>query len=165
MVTTPSTASAPDLTFGWEKLSDLLADGVEALTKAHWREIAMDQKDVPLDVDWDQLLAEERAKRYRVFVARRGGKIAGYLPLMFFNPSRYQSTLFVQDDTVYVVPEERNRFAVWLGLFDRAIAELPRPCKLQIRLRPQHGGERIGAILDKRYGTRLTELVHTVVLK
>jgi hypothetical protein len=157
-------ANVSDVTFAWEKLSDLLAEGADALCRAHWQEIALDHEMVPLDVDWEQLLKEEQAKRYRVFVARRLGRVIGYLPLIYWYPSRYCSTLHIQDDTIYVVPEEKNRFAIWIQLLDRAIEQLPRGSKLYIRLRPQHGGERIGKILEKRYGVRLSELVYSTVL-
>jgi hypothetical protein len=157
-------AVSSGVTFAWEKLSGLLAEGSAALCVQHWEEIALDHETVPLDIDWDQLLKEEQAKRYRVFVARRAGRLIGYLPLIFWYPSRYCSTLHIQDDTIYVVPGEKNRFAIWMQLLDRAIEDLPRGSKLYIRLRPQHGGARIGKILEKRYGVRLTELVYSTVL-
>lgn len=152
------------VTFAWEKLADLLAEGVQSIFVQHWEEIGLDHESVPLDLDLDQMLAEDKARRCRWFVARRHGRVIGYLPLIFWYPSRYCSTLHIQDDTIYVVPEEKNRFSIWMQMLDRAIDELPRGSKFYIRLRPQHGGERIGKILEKRYGVRLTELVYSTVL-
>lgn len=156
--------SKTDLTFGWEPLAKLLSEGNQHWTEKHWREIALDHDDVPLDVDWKELIEQERRGQYKVFVARRDGKMVGYLPFMFWYPARYRGTLFIQDDTVYVLPTEDNRARVWFEMLDRAIELLPKPAKLQMRVRPQHGGERIGKILEKRYGMRLSELTYTKVI-
>ena len=116
-------------------------------------------------MDWRALRAMEIEGKYKVFVARRNGKIIGYMPFLFWYPWRYSSTLFIQDDTVFVIPEEPNRARVWFEMLDQAMSELPRGVKFQMRVRPQHGGARIGKILEKRYGMVLSEMTYTMVLK
>lgn len=163
LVNTLSTRS--ELSFAWEKIDHLLAEGLAEITEKHWKEIALDQADVPLDVDWRALRASEITGNYKVFVARRDDRLIGYLPFLFWYPQRYSSTLFIQDDTVFVIPEEPNRARIWFEMLDRAMSDLPRGAKFQMRVRPQHGGHRIGKILEKRYGMVLSEMTYTMVLK
>lgn len=153
------------LSFAWENLAGLLDDGVADIARAHWREIGLHQEEVPLDVDWGQLLREEDSGRYRVFVARRDGRIVGYAPFMLFWPSRYQNTLHVQDDTIYVVPDEPCRAALWLQLVEEAVKTLPRPCKFIMRVRPQFGGYALAEALKRQHGMELSELVLTTILR
>jgi hypothetical protein len=153
------------LTYGWEPLLGLLAnDRLGELVKAHWAEIALDTDKVPLAVNWKLYLAREEQGTWRAFVARRDGKLAGYIGFHFHRPDRYQSTLYIQEDTIWVVPEEKNRGLVWASLWKHALSALPRPAKVQGKVRLKDSEARAGRILE-RLGLPAVEMLHSAYLE
>ncbi len=156
-------ALQPRLTFAWEPLINLLGEGLPALVHKHWREIATSQDKVPLRVDWLAYLQRERDGGWRAFVARRGGRIVGYIAFFFFQPERYRGSLFAVEDTIWVVPTERDRGLVWMRLVREALKALPRPCTVQIKSRLTTKDGRSGRILE-RCGLTAKEVVYSAYL-
>ncbi len=70
----------PTLTFGWESLADLVREpGLKSLIAEHFEEIAEDQGECPLDVQWDHYLGLAARGILRVHVARgQDDELAGY---------------------------------------------------------------------------------------
>jgi hypothetical protein len=159
----PQPAGLPRLTFAWEPLIGLIGEGLPALVHRHWREIATAQDKVPLRVDWLAYLQREREGGWRAFVARRGGRIAGYIAFFFFQPERYRGSLFCVEDTIWVVPTERDRGVVWMRLVRESLKALPRPCTVQIKSRLTTKDGRSGRILE-RCGLTAKEVVYSAYL-
>ncbi len=152
-----------DLSLGWEPLSGLLSDGAGSLTRQHWEEIALDQDKVPLVIDWLALLQEEKIGRFRVFSARRAGKLIGYVSFRFFRPERYATTLYCNDDVFWLAPEERKGLTGY-KLLRAAIAALPRPCKLQFKEKIGFQDGRVGTLLE-RLGLEPVEMLYSAYLE
>ncbi len=152
--------SNESLTFSFEPLEALLDEGLADLVVPHWEAIALDRDTVPLDIDWNAYIAAENAGRWKAFIARRDGKIVGYVAFFYYYPPRYQSTLYISDDTIWVIPEERNRGLIWYRLMKAAMAQLPRPCKLMVKAREP----RVEAILQ-RLGLTKAEVLYSAVLQ
>ena len=149
--------------YDWEPLAELLDDGAAALALRHWQEIALDQGDVPLEVDWDAVLAEEAAGVFRVFTARSDGDLVGYISCRVFRPSRYAGTVYVNDDVFWLDPTHRRG---WTGyrLLSHFLAALPKPCKVQIKHKLTFEGGRVGKLLE-RLGLRPVEVVSVAFLR
>lgn len=150
--------------YDFEPLSALLDDGLDAMVREHWSAIALDQSDVPLSIDWAAYQAREDRGTWRGFTARRDGRLIGYVGFFLFRPERYQSTLFINEDTIWVRPEERARALIWRSLIREAMARLPRPSKLQVKVRERFGGEVTGRILES-LGFERNEVLYSTFLK
>lgn len=123
------------LTFGFEPLLTLLVeDRLGELVKAHFAEIGADKSTVPLTVNWGAYLQREQGNTFRAFVARRDNALIGYIGLNFFRPDRHTGTLFVRDETIWVLPSEKRRGLVWRAMWRAVVPILPRPCKLMVGL-------------------------------
>lgn len=133
------------------------------MTRKHWEEIALDKDEVPLVIDWMALLNEEKIGRFKVFTARRDGKLIGYISFRLFFPERYATTLYVNDDVFFLLPEERKGL-VGYRMLKAAIEALPRPCKLQFKEKLTFEDGRVGTLLE-RLGLKPCEMVYSTWLK
>ncbi|MGH2517811.1 MAG: hypothetical protein ACRDHP_19365, partial [Ktedonobacterales bacterium] len=61
-----------------EELTPVLANEMTPLLRSHYDEIAF-YKDIPLDPDWDGYLRIQATGSLRVFTARAGDALIGYL--------------------------------------------------------------------------------------
>jgi hypothetical protein len=154
--------TSPALTFGWEPLAQLLADGVADISREHWEEIALDKASVPLDVDWGRYLDYEAAGIWRAFAARDGGKLIGYVAWWFEPNPRYRSTTYCTADVFFIRPEHRKG-SLGLRLFRETFAALPRPCKVLINEKLGFKDGRVGKIFE-HMGFRPIEVVYSKFL-
>jgi hypothetical protein len=152
------------LTYAFEPLLDLLVnDRLGEKIKAHWTEIATDKTTVPLSVNWGAYLQREQAGSFRAFIARRDDVLVGYIGVNFFRPDRHTGTLYVRDETIWVVPDEGpgRRGLVWAGMWKALLPVLPRPCKVMAGLTlsaDPRQAEVLGGLL-RRLGLRPMEMV------
>jgi hypothetical protein len=153
----------PGTTYQWEPLKNLIDAGVKDEVKRHWLEIGLDQEAVPLTVDWDAYARKERAGTWRVFTARRDDALIGYIAFHLHKPDRYVGTLFIQEDTIWIIQTERNRGLLWLALWRAALKVLPRPSLVQGKTRNTPEGRRAAKLL-KRLAFREIEAVHRCLL-
>lgn len=107
----PPKLSAPvrrKLGFQWEPFSHLARE-ITPLFAAHWREIALNQDDIPLDPDFDRYLQCELAGLLHVLTARdaKTARLVGYV-FAFIGPHlHYVSTRWCMGDMFYLQPEYR----------------------------------------------------------
>ena len=88
---------ADKTTYRWEPLATILAEpNVRELIEAYWTELSP-IKGLPLDIDWDLLLGWEREFRFRVWVARVNGTLAGFITFVVQPHFLHKSTLFALD--------------------------------------------------------------------
>jgi hypothetical protein len=154
--------SSSGLTFSFEPILDLLVnDRLGDLIKTHWAEIGADKATVPLSVSWLSVLQREAAGNLRVFTARRDGILIGYIGFNFFRPDRHTNTLYIRDETIWVVPSEAHRGLVWRAMWQAAVPMLPRPCKLMAGLTMGRDKRqtRVLAKVLQRLGLRPMEMV------
>lgn len=114
----PFDANAAGLRYQVEAWSDVLPEML-GLAEAHWREVALNQDDVPLDMDWEMFAAFERAGQLLVVTARREAVLAGYLVVIVKGSLHNRSTVFAMFDLYYLKPEERSGWR-GVGLFRAA---------------------------------------------
>ena len=149
------------LSFQWEPLSRVLDnDGLAGLGAIQWAEVGTHQGEVPLDIDWEEYLQREREGLWQGMTGRRDGRMVSYIAFNLFKPARYKSTLFVVEDTVWVVPDEKDRGVTWYRTCAAATRMVPRPCLLFIKSRLTAKDGRSGAIL-KRLGLEPVETVYS----
>jgi GNAT superfamily N-acetyltransferase len=78
------------------------------LLKEHWKEVAVYQDDVPLDVDVDRYRQLEEMDRLHIVTCRDDGKLVGYCVTFINNHLHYKSTVFALNDIIYLSPEYRR---------------------------------------------------------
>jgi hypothetical protein len=179
--------SGSRISYQVEPLIRLLCyDNLARITFEQWSAIALDRQDVPLVVDWEAYLAAERAGTWRAFTARdEAGQLLGYIAFTFQRPIRYRTTVYAQEDTIWIVPDAGafRRALIWRGLWREALKALPRPCKVFGKVRlgaadarlmrntigKRHGAQRVlflmmGAVL-RSLGLRPVEVVFSAFLK
>ena len=152
----------PCLTFQWEQLAKLLdEDGLAETVKRHHVEVGVDQDTVPLVIDWNAYLHKQAVGLWRPFTMRRDGVLAGYIAFHFHRPDRYQDTLFIQEDTIFIIETNpRVRGLLWLRLWKEARDRMPRPCKLQGKVRE----DRLLPLVERQVGLRKIESVVSMML-
>lgn len=144
-------------------------DGMAALADAHWTECGVHKDAIPLDVDWDKIAAYETIGMWKSIVMRRDGRMIGYSNWVIGPPLHYRSTIFANNDSIYLDPSERNGWAgvrlirgaepILRGLGVRRIIYHARPFKLiGAHNRPL-------AELFVRLGYGLDDTLHSKVLE
>lgn len=78
------------------------------LLRRHWREIALNHADVPLDIDEDRYNEMDRAGSLHIVTARRDGLLIGYHVAIVSPHLHYKSTLHGLTDVYYIAPECRH---------------------------------------------------------
>jgi hypothetical protein len=98
-------AQCGSLTFRLERLRGII-DEMEVLHQAHWLETERHRHGLQLRMDYDALLAEERAGTLVQFTARAGEKLVGNFRL-YLRVSRHTQTPFAIEDTLFLLAEHR----------------------------------------------------------
>ena len=156
--------STSKIDFQFEPISALLDEGIADLVEQHWQEIALDKDEIPLDVDWDkkQLLEDQGA--WKAWVARHNGFLIGYISFYIHEHAiNYKSTRYIHDDVFWLHPDYRNA-GVGKAMIQSAIEALPRPSKLQMKVKLTFEGGRVGKLLE-HLGLPAVEQVHSAYLK
>lgn len=97
------------VSFAWEKLEPLLADGLGDLAVQDFREIEDWPDATPLDVDWGEYMKAERCGLYKIVSARRDGHLIGYNSFYLNHHVRHRSgALWAISDVLYLRPTERR---------------------------------------------------------
>lgn len=95
------------LTAQVENLTENL-EGLKAFFPMHWEELALNQKQVPLDPNYDTYLAKDAAGEMLLVTLRKEGEIVGYF-VGFVGPAlHYQTCFTLTMDIFYVLPEHRG---------------------------------------------------------
>jgi hypothetical protein len=95
------------LSFRWESFHKLSPE-LAPLFKRHWREIALDQKSIPLDPDWDCYFALDMRGILHVLTARSGKTLVGYIFNLVGPHNHYASTRFAHTEMFWLAPEHRK---------------------------------------------------------
>lgn len=96
------------LTAQVESLTERL-DDLKPFFPRHWEELALNQKQVPLDPQYDVYLAKDAAGEIMLVTLRSDGELVGYF-VGFIQPGlHYKTCLTVTMDIFYILPEFRGR--------------------------------------------------------
>lgn len=91
----------------------------------HWKEVALNHADVPLDIDHARYDALAAAGGLHVLTARRGGLLIGYQVTIVSPHLHYRSTLHGITDVYWIAPECRHGVTA-IRLFQAAERELKK---------------------------------------
>lgn len=135
------------ITFQEEKFSDCIDEGLPLL-KNHYKEVALNQDEIPLDIDFDGYLMLESLGKLFVLTVRDEGKLIGYHSVILSHSLHYRSTLFGDTDIFYVSPDHRGG-RLGLRLFKESEARLkPKGVKQVLVQHKLHVHPYIGKILE-----------------
>lgn len=113
----------PSLTFQTENAKRFLEDGKQIFPQ-HWRELALDQDEIPYDLDVARYLQLDQLGMLLIVGVRDGDRLVGYA-VMFLSPHfHYRSSgLMAMADMYYLLPEYRKG-VIGLQLFTALEREL-----------------------------------------
>ncbi len=74
----------------------------------HWEELALNQKQVPLDPQYETYLARDAAGEAMLVTLRKAGEIVGYFIGFVAAGLHYKTCLTLTMDIFFVVPEHRG---------------------------------------------------------
>lgn len=100
-------AQKPGTAYAVERWRDLKREMMPLLVR-HWREIALNHADVPLDIDEARYKALDESDALHIVTARRNGLLIGYHVAIVSTHLHYASTLHGITDVYYVAPECRH---------------------------------------------------------
>ena len=95
------------LKFTWERFSVIAAEIVPLFVR-HWKELALYQDQVPLDVDVERLVQYEHMGLLGIVAARDDGKLVGYVVILMGPHLHHASTKWAQFDGFWMDPAYRR---------------------------------------------------------
>lgn len=90
-----------------ERWRDLRPEMLPMLVR-HWREIALNHADVPLDIDEARYAQLDESGHLHIVTARREGALIGYHVAIVSAHLHYASTLHGITDVYFIAPEARH---------------------------------------------------------
>lgn len=85
-----------------------LGEEAMPLLRAHWKEIATYQDEIPLDVDWGFYERMRDQGKLFCITARVGHELVGYSVFLILRTPHYLSTVFALNDVIFVREDMRN---------------------------------------------------------
>lgn len=98
------------ITFCVEPLSERLHE-LKPLFPQHYRELALNQDQVPLDPDYDIYLTRDRLGEVLFVAGRELGRLVAYFVGFVAPGLHYRTCLTLTEDIFYVLPEYRGQNA------------------------------------------------------
>lgn len=102
---------------------DSIVEDIKPLLEEHWRELALFQDEIPLNVSWEAYRRGYEAGVIRAYGARLDGRLIGYAIFQVIDRHPHYLHSFAINDVVWVAPEHRN-VRVGSVLFDGLEADL-----------------------------------------
>lgn len=103
---------ATEITFQQERWADI-KDEMAPLTQDHWKEVGLDQKEIPLDLDIDLYDTLEANGILHITTAREDHKLIGYFVMCIRTHPHYRTTLCAFLDSYFI---DRNARGPWVGV-------------------------------------------------
>jgi hypothetical protein len=110
------------IVFRVERWRDLRAEMLPLLER-HWREVAVNQAEVPLDINQGRYDSIDEDERLHIVTARADGGLVGYHVAIIDTHLHYASTLHGFTDVYWLHPEHRTG-RTGLRLFEAVQREL-----------------------------------------
>jgi hypothetical protein len=87
----------------------------EKIFPLHWKELALNQEKIKIDVDYEGYVNLEKLGRLLVVTARNDGKLCGYIIAFLMHHLHYKSAgTMALTDMYYVTPDARNGIGIAL---------------------------------------------------
>lgn len=139
-----------------------IKDEMLPILERHWREIALNHEDVPLDIDHERYDAMDEAGHLHIVTVRREGALIGYHVAIISGHLHYASTLHGITDVFYVAPEYRQGFT-GIRLFQKVEKEMK-----SLGVKKLFTGTKVHLDLSKlfeRLGYKRVEYLYAKILK
>jgi len=95
-----------------ERMRDIHEE-LKPLIENHWKEVALNQGTINLNVNWDAFFQMDDDGRLHCSTAREGDKLVGYFVNIIVPHLHYADHLFSHNDAIYVDPSYRKGFTAW----------------------------------------------------
>ena len=129
----------------------------------HWREVAIDHAEIPLDMDCKRYQTLDETGMLHIVTVRRDGVLLGYFTALVVGHLHYASTLHAFTDLYYLRPAWRKG-TVALKLFGTAHRTLKERGVVKIASGTKlHDGLDMSKLFSYM-GYRLTEKLYTKLL-
>ncbi|KQP36142.1 GNAT family N-acetyltransferase [Pseudorhodoferax sp. Leaf274] len=144
-----------------ERWKDIRPEMLPLLVR-HWREIALNHADVPLDIDEAKYAQLDDAGALHIVTARNDGALIGYHVAIVSGHLHYASTLHGITDVYWIAPEYRQGFT-GIRLFQRVEKEMRA-----LGVKKLFTGTKVHLDMSKlfeRLGYRRVEYLYAKILK
>ena len=155
------------ISFQFEPARRVMADpDFTPLMLDHWEELGVHKDQMPLDPDWDEYMAADDKGYFRIWTARDGTMLVGYLGFWIRPHAHYRSTLTAVEDLYMLSPAYRKGMTGY-RMFSTAIEALrERGVKRaffhdKVHFETQRGG--VGKLL-RRMGFIHTDNLYSMML-
>lgn len=110
--------------FQWEPLRVLLKEpNINDLLNEHWRELGVHQTKMPLDPDYARMIAAEDMGYFKVWTARDGKTLVGYMAFFIQPHLHFKSTITAVED-LYLLTASHRKGMTGYRMFVTAIDAL-----------------------------------------
>lgn len=99
----------PGTVYKVERWRDLRREMLPLLVQ-HWKEIALNHLDVPLDIDHERYDAMDESGALHIVTVRQDGELVGYHVAIVAGHLHYKSTLHGITDVYWLAPAHRQGF-------------------------------------------------------
>lgn len=149
------------VTIAFEPVSQWIREA-RPLFEAHWHEIGLDRHRVPLHIDYARYALMERDGGLAAWTARDDdGRLVGYNVFFLHRHLHYASTLYAQNDVIYLDPDRRMGMA-GVRLIKTALDGLKLMGVQKVLFHVKTGHD-FGAVLE-RLGLGAVETIYEGVL-
>lgn len=97
------------VTFTWEPLIKLMADGLDKLAFQAWCEVEDEKANYPFLINWQRYQSMEDAECLRFLAARQEGELVGYAAIIVSPHLRSRNVVMANVADIYVLPEARKQ--------------------------------------------------------
>lgn len=109
----PSAPARPEgIVYAWEQFSEVIREALPLL-REHWKELALYTDRIPLNPNWEAVMAYERSGMLAVFTARSNGALVGYNAFIVAEPLHYLGSKWAKNDVFWLHPSFREG---WTGI-------------------------------------------------
>ena len=98
---------------------------LEPVLPLHYKELALNQDCIPLDINWERYHELEKAGVLHVFTARNDSELIGYIITLITPHLHYNSTIHGLEDIYYVKKEYRGN-GIGYNFFQVYLEEMKR---------------------------------------
>lgn len=163
----PSAPAKRELTLQWERFSPIVKQ-FPPVFKEHWREIALDQDQIPLEPNYDLYLNADLVGVLQVLTVRFGVLLVGYVFTMVGPALHYNSTIMAEVDMYWLDPAFRSG---WTGvkMFTEVIRKMrevgAKKLFISEKIHFHNENDRRVGLLLKRLGFAPVEIKHAMTLE
>ena len=93
--------------FAVERFSAIRREEMDELFRVHWKEIALNQDRIPLDVDYEKYTELDRKELLHIVTVRDEGRLVGYHCSVVTTHPHYKSSKMALVDVYFLLPDYR----------------------------------------------------------